>query len=416
MKILIVGGNFINKGAEAMVLTAATELSKRIPRSEFFLPHPPEGKSNLITAEAAGLKTFEQQSESRHGQIVRLARCLSASPAQYRYLLARPQQCLRNHQMVEQVDGLVNVSGYAYGDPWPIANADATNAYLAYCQSQRKPTVFLPQSWGPFELPLSQSRYSRLYRSATVLYARETASQEHWARVVGVNHKAIPVVSDITFSFEPAPSADAQAVLKECGLDLSSQPLIVIAPNMRVYERAPGVGFDNVYLQTLARVILLSRKLGAAVLLLPHEINAKDGGTCDDRLLCSILKLAFREDDGVVAFTGEYSAALLKAVVAHCTLLIGSRYHALVAALSQAVPVVAIGWADKYRELLRLFDLEQNCFAFQSADGNALEQTIRAAWRDRERERHNIEEHLPALRDVVTDMFDHVAKTLTGRR
>lgn len=46
----------------------------------------------------------------------------------------------------------------------------------------------------------------------------------------------------------------------------------------------------------------------------------------------------------------------LKGVLGTARPVVGSRFHALVGALSQGVPVLAIGWSHKYDELLRQFD------------------------------------------------------------
>ena len=47
--------------------------------------------------------------------------------------------------------------------------------------------------------------------------------------------------------------------------------------------------------------------------------------------------------------------------------MIGSRYHSLVHAYKNGVPVIAIGWAVKYDELLNEFD--QSTYSFEGRDG-----------------------------------------------
>jgi polysaccharide pyruvyl transferase WcaK-like protein len=47
----------------------------------------------------------------------------------------------------------------------------------------------------------------------------------------------------------------------------------------------------------------------------------------------------------------------LKAVLGHATLVIGSRFHALVGSLSQGVPCIGVGWSHKYAELFKDFDV-----------------------------------------------------------
>ena len=52
-------------------------------------------------------------------------------------------------------------------------------------------------------------------------------------------------------------------------------------------------------------------------------------------------------------------ALALKKTVAGSRLLVGSRYHSLVAALASGVPVLCMGWAHKYAMLLADFDCEE---------------------------------------------------------
>ena len=53
-------------------------------------------------------------------------------------------------------------------------------------------------------------------------------------------------------------------------------------------------------------------------------------------------------------------------------MLIGCRYHSLVLALKFGIPVIAISWSHKYRELLKEFNLERFCLEADELDGNKL--------------------------------------------
>jgi colanic acid/amylovoran biosynthesis protein len=53
-----------------------------------------------------------------------------------------------------------------------------------------------------------------------------------------------------------------------------------------------------------------------------------------------------------VHLDGDFRAADLKAIIGQCQLVISSRYHALIAAMSQGIAVGTAGWSHKYTELL----------------------------------------------------------------
>ena len=68
------------------------------------------------------------------------------------------------------------------------------------------------------------------------------------------------------------------------------------------------------------------------------------------------------------------SAAQVKSVIGSCDILLSSRYHALIAALSQQVPAVAIGWSHKYDELMAEVGLIANIISSSAAKQDALNQ------------------------------------------
>jgi polysaccharide pyruvyl transferase WcaK-like protein len=55
--------------------------------------------------------------------------------------------------------------------------------------------------------------------------------------------------------------------------------------------------------------------------------------------------------------TGDYNASELKGIISKCHILVGSRFHSMIAALSTGVPILVIGWSHKYNEILDLFEM-----------------------------------------------------------
>ena len=96
------------------------------------------------------------------------------------------------------------------------------------------------------------------------------------------------------------------------------------------------------YLPFLATCIrkLTSRACEPAFLL--HESQA------DEAVVDRIQQVA----GGGLPVVRDSDPQVLKGILGRAFLVIGSRYHALVAALSQGVPCVATGWSHKYQALL----------------------------------------------------------------
>jgi polysaccharide pyruvyl transferase WcaK-like protein len=153
--------------------------------------------------------------------------------------------------------------------------------------------------------------------------------------------------------------------------------------------------------------------LGATVLLIPHEIKAQQtiNELNDDRLL--IMKVAaVLGSKRVVAMTGNYTAPQVKSIISHLDLLIGSRFHALVGALSSHVPVVALGWSHKYVELLRDVGLEDFCTGHDELDWDQVRQKMMQVWTERDALSVKLRNCVPVIQGKIDDTFDQVAEVL----
>jgi colanic acid/amylovoran biosynthesis protein len=62
---------------------------------------------------------------------------------------------------------------------------------------------------------------------------------------------------------------------------------------------------------------------------------------------------------GKIAVISEPNPVYLKGLIGNCRFVIGSRYHALVSALSQGVPAIGTGWSHKYKWLFDDYGLAE---------------------------------------------------------
>ncbi len=411
MKVLIIGGGFINKGAEAMVKTVQAQIAQRLPGTTFHFSGAADGEARFLAGE--GIQVLPAR--PRKDKIAALGRMLSGHPGLARDLPR--QRRLRTLATLADVDAVLDISGYAYGDPWGMAYSGPATAMAAYAQDLGKPFVLLPQAFGPFERPNIAASCRQLCARAALTFVRDEASMAHLRALFGGPlPETIRMSPDIAFLFDSAPLNADSPLLRTLDAGRGTRPLAGIAPNMRVYERTPGTGLDNEYVRLLIRVAAMLVEHGYAVALVPHEVSRTDMGTTDDRLLCSIIE-AGAGTGHVRALTGCMSAVEIKAVIGQMRFLIGSRFHALVAALSQGIPVFAVSWSHKYQELLALFGLERHVLG-----ADALQSLPQAAGliqgfvEEAENLSGKVRSALPGIQQSVSETFDAVASTLVSHK
>lgn len=236
-----------------------------------------------------------------------------------------------------EIDGLVDISGYAYGDAW---KSSGDRVLVAERYRQRgKPVVLLPQMLGPFERTDSRSAFRRLAAAADLVYARDPVSLEY-ALDASDGGARIELAPDITIGFEcPVPP-----------LGWHERQAVYVIPNEKVLQKA-GSEWGASYVEHMGRLVRVLHEQKASVELLLHESRGGDRDVAQEIVKSSgVGELPVRE---------ERDPIRLKRRLARARLVIGSRYHGLVSALSSGTPAIALGWAHKYRTLQNDFGVPE---------------------------------------------------------
>ena len=408
MRILITGSNTINKGAEAMLRTVMAELGDRLPGATFFIGDWRARQWHPEGVVAAGVPYAPIKMQGRVSQAARAVLHGVRAPEGPVYWLRRRGEVAYHRALAEAVDGAVDVSGFLFSDQRGMAGSKLVSVVETF-EREGKPFVFLPQAWGPFEEPPVREIARRVVNAATLTFARDDTSQTHLDGLGPIG--PIDQSPDIAFLFRP--SADGPRLVSEIGLD-PNRPLLAISPNMRVYERTEGEGEDNLYALALVRAARKLLSEGVQVLIVPHEILPPNETRHDDRYLCGLIAEALGPDD-VGAVTTDRSAEDLKAMIGECDLMLGSRFHALIAALSSGVPSVAVGWAHKYPELLGEFGQSHLVLDHNSLTVDALVATVSDVWDHRRQVRASIAETVPSVKAKASRAFDLTRDVLAQR-
>jgi polysaccharide pyruvyl transferase WcaK-like protein len=225
----------------------------------------------------------------------------------------------------DQVGAVFDAAGFAFGDQHEASRTVHFADDVTRWKRAGKKVVLLPQALGPFEQPVIREAFKRVVDQADLIYARDPISFEYVQGLSGTS-KHLRLAPDFTNLVKPAePMQQSEEVL--------------IVPNHRMVEKTGDAA--GAYLPFLARCVEAIESRGATWGLLLHDDRI-------DRQLVDPFKQLLGRDFPVHSANDPIA---LKAMLGGAQLVIGSRFHALVGALSQAVPTIASGWSHKYEML-----------------------------------------------------------------
>jgi polysaccharide pyruvyl transferase WcaK-like protein len=194
---------------------------------------------------------------------------------------------------------------------------------------------------------------------------------------------------------------------------MGGQRLIGLAPSTVMWERHGDRYIDE--------LVTLVRELSAGDTHFVFLANATREGSVgprnNDLSVLKILELRLRSTLAAGDFARTHWAPWdvntrsLRRLIALLDLLITSRFHAMVSALSLRVPVLVIGWSHKYVETLQHFGLQQYAANFDDP-GTDLAAMAREILRDAETVRRQIGHALVAVQDSAAGQFAHVTRLL----
>lgn len=223
-----------------------------------------------------------------------------------------------------EVRGVLDAAGFAYSDSFSIQRSKREAKISARWKKRGVPRVFLPQAFGPFTNP-EQARWTReLLNDAALVYARDRQSFDY---VTALGAKTdVRLAPDFTIGLKP--DGIASPIAGEFG---------AIVPNAKMLSHTKLS--SQQYTQFLADAASELRAQGLRAVVVIHEHN--------DRALATALS----ERSDVETFESA-DPLVLKRVLSDARVVVASRFHALVSALSARTPVVALGWSHKYAALL----------------------------------------------------------------
>lgn len=372
MYIEILGITMANKGSE-LLLAAIVDRFRAQPKLKFVAP-PPIG--NYAARARHGLyQTFDARAAGRLGLLVEL---LLGAGYRKRYGLVHPRS----------IDAVLDASGFLLGDQWPAEWIKGKAKDYQRRKVNGQTIVLLPQAFGPFTKADVAEAARDVFRAADLIFARDDESYAHASALIpGLT--SLHQAPDFTNLLDPRPASRHT---------LGERPAAIV-PNTKVLEFSNSAN-QRAYRNFLLRMAHHLRDSGLAPFVLVHE-------TAADLQLAEEVATAAN-----VQCIIESDALVLKGLAARCHIMVGSRYHGLVNALSQGVPALGVSWSHKYEALFA--DYERRNWLIEpsaTADAESLTKKIIANFND---ERVHLMQCSTSLKGKSEQMWRRVEEALIG--
>ncbi|HFQ5214117.1 TPA: polysaccharide pyruvyl transferase family protein [Vibrio vulnificus] len=229
---------------------------------------------------------------------------------------------------------VLDASGYAYGDKWPIRGLQRTCSQLKRFSEKGKKYIFMPQMLGPFEKQDGRKLVQDNFKYADLIVAREETSYNGVKDIIG-NEKNLVIGPDFTN-------------LLKVENQVRDENSVIIIPNSNMISHRSGhENWKTKYVGILEDFIEAALDKGMKVTVINHEGKS-------DRVICDQLGHKY---DGKINLIQNYNALQIKTAIAQASFVISSRFHGCVSALSQGVACIGTSWSHKYEELYKDYDV-----------------------------------------------------------
>lgn len=324
MIVQLHGVAFINKGAELMLRAIVLQMAQQYGYATVAMKTRNGTRSQRKQAGVQDLLSWDFKRAPAFGPLVDRGTHLIPPSIRkhYRWTLA------------SEVAAVLDASGFAYSDQWGPTKTEYAARMAQTWKAKGRKIVLLPQAFGPFNNHRLRMAMQQYLEYSDLVFARDEVSYRHLQElnVSGANIHMAPDFTNLIPGRLP-PYAD----------QWRGRPVIV--PNKRMLDRTTG-DVNASYLPFLQICIRHLLDRGQEPYLLVHDTES-------DQALAKEIQ---SESPHPIPILNEADPLYIKGLLGCANLVISSRYHGLISALSQAIPALGTGWSHKYRLLFKSYD------------------------------------------------------------
>lgn len=272
-------------------------------------------------------------------------------------------------------------------------------AAIALPLGMGKPVVMLPQSVGPIEGRGQRAFARQVFRQVSLIMAREERSRQFLQDVLEVDGE-ITVLPDLAFA-------------RPAAMDENAHPSRPLQIGVTIIDRGAQTGGavnQAGYEQSLATTLERAHRRHNADIHLFVQCHGPSPDQDDRPVTQRLMDELSRRNVSARLHTEFGDAAVLRPALAQMDLIIASRMHTGIFALSSGVPVVMIAYQPKAVGVMASFGLDDYCLDIAALSEESLTAVVSRALA----ERQTLAEHIAATYSALQPHLQRWEQLLAG--
>lgn len=341
--ILIFGGEFFNKGAQAMSFITISRLKDQFPNHEIILISDADSRRDKDTLEKYSFAILPDPFGRRNfigENILRkiLRKELRVSPKVSKKLL-------------NNTEYIFDISGYALSSQFGEKYSKNYLKKFDEAKIRGIKTVIMPQSIGPFDYSDKTliDKIKSTLSSVDLIMPREKQGKMSLEKL-GITENVQQNADMVLTSKEKINWKNIYKEIPEKHYYDIEDSSIMIIPNAMNFRH----GNTDVILELYKNAITILLNSGKSVYLVKHSASDSEAVT--------LIKDEFKTEEKVRVILDDMTPEEFEELAKKFEFNIASRFHSVVHSYKVETPCLILGWANKYIELSKMFNQENYVF------------------------------------------------------
>ncbi len=335
--ILIIGGNLINKGAQAMTFSVVDQLVSKRYSKKIYLLSSKDYNNSYKNKEIYNFDFLPWDINLKLKIVNPLVRIVF-SRKNNGEILKKVVKILQDSKTI------IDISGYSLSTQWGLMKSLGYLLNIIIARRFGINFYIMPQSIGPFEYPkkILLNPLLKLY----LKYPKKIFIREE----DGIESIKPYTIKNVSKSFDIVlmnPLQSFKNIFKD-KVDLKEIKLegnpVSIVPNLKINEMVKYDDLIILYKKIIEKLIENKK----TVYIINHSDN--------DIGLSMNIKREFLDNIYVNLISDDLNSIELEKIIKQSNFIVASRYHSIINAYKNGIPSIVIGWALKYYELVKNFN------------------------------------------------------------